>query len=235
MKYKRILLKLSGESLMGNKKYGIDPEKNQFFINEIKSIYDLKVQIGIVIGGGNIFRGLSDVGRSINRRQGDFMGMLATVINGMALESMLMNNGIPVKLVSGLKIEKIADEIKPIEIKQALEELKVIIFSGGTGNPYFTTDTGAVLRALEIDADVILKGTRVDGIYDKDPEKFKNATKYDRLSFDEALKNNLKIMDTTAFALAKDNQLPIIVFNMDQPGNLKKLLSGEKIGTLVSN
>jgi len=235
MKYKRILLKLSGESLMGNKKYGIDPEKNQFFINEIKSIYDLKVQIGIVIGGGNIFRGLSDVGRSINRRQGDFMGMLATVINGMALESMLMNNGIPVKLVSGLKIEKIADEIKPIEIKQALEELKVIIFSGGTGNPYFTTDTGAVLRALEIDADVILKGTRVDGIYDKDPEKFKNATKYDRLSFDEALKNNLKIMDATAFALAKDNQLPIIVFNMDQPGNLKKLLSGEKIGTLVSN
>jgi len=235
MKYKRILLKLSGESLMGNKKYGIDPEKIQFFINEIKSIYDLKVQIGIVIGGGNIFRGLSDVGRSINRRQGDFMGMLATVINGMALESMLMNNGIPVKLVSGLKIEKIADEIKPIEIKQALEELKVVIFSGGTGNPYFTTDTGAVLRALEIDADVILKGTRVDGIYNKDPEKFKNATKYNRISFDEALKNNLKIMDTTAFALAKDNQLPIIVFNMDQPGNLKKLLSGEKIGTLVSN
>ena len=235
MKYKRILLKLSGESLMGNKKYGIDPEKIQFFINEIKSIYDLKVQIGIVIGGGNIFRGLSDVGRTINRRQGDFMGMLATVINGMALESMLMNNGIPVKLVSGLKIEKIADEIKPIEIKQALEELKVVIFSGGTGNPYFTTDTGAVLRALEIDADVILKGTRVDGIYNKDPEKFKNATKYNRISFDEALKNNLKIMDTTAFALAKDNQLPIIVFNMDQPGNLKKLLSGEKIGTLVSN
>ena len=235
MKYKRILLKLSGESLMGNKKYGIDPEKIQFFINEIKSIYDLKVQIGIVIGGGNIFRGLSDVGRTINRRQGDFMGMLATVINGMALESMLMNNGIPVKLVSGLKIEKIADEIKPIEIKQALEELKVVIFSGGTGNPYFTTDTGAVLRALEIDADVILKGTRVDGIYNKDPEKFKNATKYNRLSFDEALKKNLKIMDATAFALAKDNQLPIIVFNMDQPGNLKKLLSGEKIGTLVSN
>ncbi len=235
MKYKRILLKLSGESLMGQKNYGIDPEKVNQFVNEIKSIYDLGVEIGIVIGGGNIFRGLSEAGKAMDRTQGDFMGMLATVINGMALQSVFMNQNIPAQLVSGLKIDKIADEVNPIKIKQALSEHKIVIFAGGTGNPFFTTDTGAVLRALEISADAILKGTRVDGIYDKDPEKYNDAIKYDTITYDETLQKELKIMDSTAFALAKDNRLPIIVFDMNTSGNLYKLITGNKTGTLVTN
>jgi uridylate kinase len=233
MKYKRILLKLSGESLMGNKDYGIDPNKVQSFVNEIKTIYDKGVEIGIVIGGGNIFRGLSEAGQAMDRTQGDFMGMLATVINGMALQSVLINNHIPVALVSGLKIDKVADEVNPLRAKQNLSDKKIVIFSGGTGNPFFTTDTGAVLRALEINADAILKGTRVDGIYDKDPEKYNDAIKYDAISYEETLQKELKIMDSTAFALAKDNQLPIIVFDMNTEGNLLKVVQGDGIGTVV--
>ena len=233
MKYKRILLKLSGESLMGNKDYGIDPDKVQAFVDEIKVLYDQGIEIGIVIGGGNIFRGLSEAGKQMDRTQGDFMGMLATVINAMALQSVMMNTGMAVSILSGLKIDKVADSVTPLQAKKYLNEKKVVLFAGGTGNPFFTTDTGAVLRALEIDADVILKGTRVDGIYDKDPEKFANAVKYESISYDETLQKDLKIMDSTAFALAKDNQLPILVFNMNVKGNLGKVVSGEKIGTLV--
>jgi len=234
MKYKRILLKLSGESLMGNKSYGIDPAKVLEFVNEIKILYEKGVQIGIVIGGGNIFRGLSEAGQAMDRTQGDFMGMLATVINAMALQSVFLNENIPAELVSGLKIDKIADEVNPLKVKKALSENKIVIFSGGTGNPFFTTDTGAVLRALEINADVILKGTRVDGIYDKDPEKYADAVKYDLIGYDESLQKGLKIMDATAFALAKDNHLPIVVFDMNTQGNLYKVVSGENIGTLVN-
>ena len=233
MKYNRILLKLSGESLMGNKSYGIDPDKVNEFVQEIKTIYEKGIEIGLVIGGGNIFRGLSAAGQQMNRTQGDFMGMLATVINGMALQSVLLQNGIKAELLSGIKIDKIADEVTPLKAKQALSGGKIVIFSGGTGNPFFTTDTGAVLRALEIDADAILKGTRVDGIYDKDPEIFEDAVKYEKISYEEALQKELKVMDSTAFALAKDNDLPIVVFDMNTKGNLAKVISGEKIGTLV--
>ncbi len=234
MKYKRILLKLSGESLMGDKSYGIDPDKVTEFVKEIKYIYDQGIEIGIVIGGGNIFRGLSAAGKAMDRTQGDFMGMLATVINGMALQSVFLNHQIPTELVSGLKIDKIADEVNPLKVKQALSGKKIVIFSGGTGNPFFTTDTGAVLRALEINADAILKGTRVDGIYDKDPEKYSDAVKFDTISYEETLQKELKIMDSTAFALAKDNRLPIIVFDMNTPGNLAKVINGEPIGTVVN-
>ena len=233
MKYKRILLKLSGESLMGNKDYGIDPKKVQAFVDEIQVLYQKNIEIGIVIGGGNIFRGLSEAGAAMNRTQGDFMGMLATIINGMALQSVFINNQIPVVLLSGIKVDKIAETVSPLKAKQALTEGKIVIFSGGTGNPFFTTDTGAVLRALEIDANAILKGTRVDGIYDKDPEKYKDAVKYDSISYEETLQKELKIMDSTAFALAKDNELPIIVFDMNTRGNLLKIVQGERIGTVV--
>ena len=232
-KYKRILLKLSGESLMGNKAYGIDPNKIEEFVSEIKPLVEKGIEIGIVIGGGNIFRGLSEAGKMMDRTQGDFMGMLATIINGMALQSVFIKHGMPTEILSGLKVEKIADEVSPLKAKEFLSQKKIVIFSGGTGNPFFTTDTGAVLRALEINAEVILKGTRVDGIYDKDPEKFSEARKYEEISYDEALQKELKIMDTTAFALAKDNKLPIIVFDMNTKGNLKKIIEGEKIGTLV--
>jgi len=233
MKYNRILLKLSGESLMGDKSYGIDPEKVLDFVKEIKNIYQLGVEIGIVIGGGNIFRGLSEAGQMMDRTQGDFMGMLATVINGMALESVFLKEGIPATLLSGIKVDKVADEASPLKAKNALADKRIVIFSGGTGNPFFTTDTGAVLRALEINADAILKGTRVEGIYDKDPEKHKDAIKYDSISYNETLQKELKIMDSTAFALAKDNKLPIIVFNMNKIGNLQKLIEGKSVGTLV--
>ena len=234
MKYNRILLKLSGESLMGDKSYGIDPQKVQEFVEEVKQVYDLGVEIALVIGGGNIFRGLSEAGQQMDRTQGDFMGMLATVINGMALQSVLIKNGLDTELLSGLKIDKIADEVSPLKAKKAMASAKIVIFAGGTGNPFFTTDTGAVLRALEIDADAVLKGTRVDGIYDKDPEKYPDAVKYDRISYDETLEKNLKIMDSTAFALAKDNNLPIVVFDMNTKGNLLKVVQGEPIGTVVS-
>ncbi len=234
MKYKRILLKLSGESLMGNKSYGIDPEKVNEFVEEIRPLINKGVEIGIVIGGGNIFRGLSEAGKLMDRTQGDFMGMLATVINGMALQSVFLKHGISAEILSGLKVEKIADVVSPLKAKELLANKKVVIFSGGTGNPFFTTDTGAVLRALEINADAILKGTRVDGIYNKDPEKHKDATKYDTISYEEALQKELKIMDSTAFALAKDNALPIIVFDMNTKGNLLKIIEGKEIGTKVN-
>ncbi len=234
IKYNRILLKLSGESLMGDKSYGIDPTKVNEFVQTIKQVYDLGIEIGLVIGGGNIFRGLSEAGKQMDRTQGDFMGMLATVINGMALQSVLLQNGLDTVLLSGLKIDKVADEVSPLKAKKALAEGKIVIFSGGTGNPFFTTDTGAVLRALEIDADAILKGTRVAGIYDKDPEKYTDAVKYDRISYDETLQKELKIMDATAFALAKDNRLPIVVFNMNDQANLLKVVKGEAVGTIVN-
>ncbi len=233
MKFNRILLKLSGESLMGNKSYGIDPDKVKEFVEEIRPVYEKGIEIGLVIGGGNIFRGLSEAGKQMDRTQGDFMGMLATVINAMALQSVMIKNGIPAEILSGIKIEKIANEVNPLKAKQLLKEKKIVIFAGGTGNPFFTTDTGAVLRALEIKADAILKGTRVDGIYDKDPEKFSDATKYNELSFDEALQKELKVMDATAFALSKENKLPIIVFDMNTKGNLSKIIDGKKIGTIV--
>jgi uridylate kinase len=232
-KYKRVLLKLSGESLMGKQSYGIDPKKVSEFVEEIKPILEKGVELGIVIGGGNIFRGLSKAGQEMDRTQGDFMGMLATVINAMALQSVFLKHGISAEILSGLKVEKIADVVSPLKAKELLANHKIVIFAGGTGNPFFTTDTGAVLRALEIDADAILKGTRVDGIYDKDPEKYNDATKYKEIGYDEALQKELKIMDTTAFALAKDNKLPIIVFDMNTKGNLLKLIEGKNIGTIV--
>jgi len=233
MKFNRILLKLSGESLMGSKSYGIDPDKVKEFIEEIRPLYEKGIEIGLVIGGGNIFRGLSEAGKQMDRTQGDFMGMLATVINAMALQSVMIKNGIPAEILSGIKIEKIANEVNPLKAKKLLKEKKIVIFAGGTGNPFFTTDTGAVLRALEINADAILKGTRVDGIYDKDPEKFSDAIKYHKLTFDEALQKELKIMDATAFALSKENKLPIIVFDMNTKGNLLKIIEGNNIGTIV--
>ncbi|MCD6112442.1 MAG: UMP kinase [Bacteroidales bacterium] len=233
MKYKRILLKLSGESLMGKNQYGIDPERLSDYAKEIKSIYDKKVQVAIVIGGGNIFRGLQSVSSGIDRVQGDYMGMMATIINSIALQSALNKIDVKTKLLSGLPIDPIAESMSRQKAIEYLEDNNLIIISGGTGNPFFTTDTASALRAVEIQADVILKGTRVDGIYTADPEKDKTAVKYDSLSFDEAYKKNLKIMDLTAFTLCKENNLPIIVFNMNNMGNLMKVVSGENIGTIV--
>jgi len=233
MKYKRILLKLSGESLMGKNQYGIDPERLSDYAKEIKSIYDKKVQVAIVIGGGNIFRGLQSVSSGIDRVQGDYMGMMATIINSIALQSALNKIDVKTKLLSGLPIDPIAESMSRQKAIEYLEDNNLIIISGGTGNPFFTTDTASALRAVEIQADVILKGTRVDGIYTADPEKDKTAVKYNSLSFDEAYKKNLKIMDLTAFTLCKENNLPIIVFNMNNMGNLMKVVSGENIGTIV--
>jgi len=235
MKYRRVLLKLSGESLMGSKDYGIDPDRLSNFANEIKSVTTENVEVAIVIGGGNIFRGIQGTTEGIDRVQGDYMGMLATVINSMALQSALEKIDVKTELLSGITIEQIC---KPMSSRKAIKHLengKVVIICGGTGNPYFTTDTASALRAVEIKAEVILKGTRVDGIYNADPEKEPNAIKFDKLTFDEALKKELKIMDLTAFALCKENKLPILVFDMNTSGNLKKVVSGENIGTLVSN
>ncbi len=219
---------------MGDQAFGIDPDKVDDFARQIKAIFDLGVEIGLVVGGGNIFRGLSQAGKQMERTQADFMGMMATIINAMAIQNSLMQHGLNALLMSGLKVEKVAEEVRPLKAKQALSAGQPVIFAGGTGNPFFTTDTGAVLRALEIDADAILKGTRVDGIYDKDPEKFSDAVKFDQISYDETLQNELKIMDATAFALAKENKLPIIVFNMDKADNLVKIIKGEAIGTMVN-
>lgn len=234
MQYKRVLLKLSGEALMGDKKYGIHPARLEDYSNEIKAACDKKVQIAIVIGGGNIYRGLQGAGDGMDRVQGDYMGMLATVINSMALQSALEKKGIKTKLFSGLKVDTITETMSGRKAIQELEDGKVVIVSGGTGNPFFTTDTASALRAVEIKADLILKGTRVDGIYSADPEKDKNATKFDKLTFDEAINKNLKIMDLTAFTLCKENNLPILVFDMNIKGNLNKVLEGKNIGTLVS-
>lgn len=234
MHYKRILLKLSGEALMGNRQYGIDPQRLSEYAEEIKGVIDLGVEVAIVIGGGNIFRGVAGASKGMDRVQGDHMGMLATVINGLALQSALEDADIQTRLQSAIKINEVAEPFIRRKAIRHLEKGRVVIFGGGTGNPYFTTDSAAVLRAIEINADVILKGTRVDGIYTADPEKDKLATKFDYISFDEVLKKGLKVMDTTAFTLSQENQLPIIVFDMNTPGNLHKVVSGEKIGTKVN-
>ncbi|UJH90517.1 UMP kinase [Antarcticibacterium sp. 1MA-6-2] len=234
MQYNRILLKLSGEALMGNRQYGIDPQRLSEYAAEIKSVCDLGVEVAIVIGGGNIFRGVAGASKGMDRVQGDHMGMLATVINGLALQSALEDAGIQTRLQSAIKINEVAEPFIRRKAIRHLEKGRVVIFGGGTGNPYFTTDSAAVLRAIEIHADVILKGTRVDGIYTADPEKDKMATKFDYISFDEVLKKGLKVMDTTAFTLSQENQLPIIVFDMNTPGNLHKVVSGEKVGTKVN-
>ena len=233
MKYKRILLKLSGEALMGNQNHGIDPVRLNEYATEIKEIQKTGTEIAIVIGGGNIFRGVSGASKGMDRAQADYMGMLATVINGLALQSALENNDVPTRLQTAIKIEAIAEPFIKRRATRHLEKGRVVIFGSGTGNPYFTTDSAAVLRAIEINADVILKGTRVDGIYNEDPEKNKEAIKFDNLSFDDVLKKGLKIMDTTAFTLSQENKLPIIVFDMNTKGNLSRIIKGENIGTRV--
>ncbi|UAB81711.1 UMP kinase [Marixanthomonas sp. SCSIO 43207] len=234
MQYKRILLKLSGEALMGNRQYGIDPDRLKEYAEEIKEITKKGVEVAIVIGGGNIFRGVAGASRGMDRVQGDHMGMLATVINGLALQSALEDEEIPTRLQSAVKINEVAEPFIRRKAIRHLEKGRVVIFGGGTGNPYFTTDSAAVLRAIEIHADVILKGTRVDGIYTSDPEKDKAAEKYDYITFEDVLKKGLKVMDTTAFTLSQENKLPIIVFDMNTKGNLMKVVSGEKIGTKVN-
>ncbi len=234
MKYKRILLKLSGESLMGNKQFGIDNERIADYAKQIKEIVDSGIQVAIVIGGGNIFRGIQAEEGGMDRVHGDYMGMLATVINSMALQSALEKQGIDTRLQSAIKMEQICEPFIRRKAVRHLEKNRVVIFGAGTGNPYFTTDTAATLRAIEIEADVVLKGTRVDGIYTADPEKDKMATKYETITFDEAYSKGLEIMDMTAFTLCKENNLPIIVFDMNKKGNLKKLLQGDKVGTLVT-
>ncbi len=234
MKYKRILLKLSGEALMGERQYGIDPKRLAEYANEIKQITNEGVEVAIVIGGGNIFRGVAGASKGMDRVQADHMGMLATVINGLALQSALEDAEIPTRLQSAIKINEVAEPFIKRRAIRHLEKGRVVIFGGGTGNPYFTTDSAAVLRAIEINADVILKGTRVDGIYTADPEKDSQATKFDFITFDDVLRKGLKVMDTTAFTLSQENELPIIVFDMNKTGNLLKVISGESIGTKVN-
>ena len=234
MHYNRILLKLSGEALMGNLQYGIDPERLKEYAQDIKAIIATGVQVAIVIGGGNIFRGGAGASKGMDRVQGDHMGMLATVINGLALQGALEDQGIPTRLQSAIKINEVAEPFIKRRAVRHLEKGRVVIFGGGTGNPYFTTDSAAVLRAIEINADVILKGTRVDGIYSSDPEKNADAVKFEFISFEDVLKKGLKVMDTTAFTLSQENELPIIVFDMNTRGNLMKVISGENIGTKVN-
>ena len=235
MKYKRILLKLSGEALMGDEPYGINGERLREYAEEVKAVADMGVELAIVIGGGNIFRGLKGASEGMDRTQADHMGMLATVINGLALQSAMEGAGLKTRLQSAIEMDKVAEPFIRRKAIRHLEKGRVVIFGGGTGNPYFTTDTAATLRAIEIDADVILKGTRVDGIYSADPEKDANATKYDTLSFKEVYELGLNVMDMTAFTLSNENKLPILVFDMNRPGNLQRVARGESIGTLVSN
>ena len=233
LKYKRVLLKLSGESLMGEKSFGIHPERLQHYAAEIKTLVALGVEIAVVIGGGNIFRGLQAGESGIERVQGDYMGMMATVINGMALQSALELKGVHTRLISAIEMREIAEPYIRRRANRHLEKGRVLIFSAGTGSPYFTTDSAAALRANEINADVILKGTRVDGIYSADPEKHPNAERYDQISFARVISMGLQVMDMTAFTLCQENNLPIIVFNINEPNNLTKLVKGEGIGTLV--
>ncbi len=235
MKYKRILLKLSGESLMGNDGYGINYGAVSHFASEIRSAVEAGVQVGVVIGGGNIFRGVSGASKGFDRRQGDYMGMLATIINSMALQGVLEEMNVKVKVLTSLEIEGMTEKIFFKNAERYLNEGTVVIFGGGTGNPFFTTDSGAALRAVEIRADLLLKGTRVDGVYTADPEKDKTATKYERISFTEAYEKRLKIMDLTAFTICKDNNMPIYVYDANGKGNLLKVLNGESIGTLCYN
>jgi len=233
MTYKRILLKLSGEALMGERQHGIDPARLAEYALEIKKIVDNGVEVAIVIGGGNIFRGVAGASNGIDRVQGDYMGMLATIINGLALQSAIEDIGIKTRLLTAIKMEQVAEPFIKRRAVRHLEKGRVVIFGGGTGNPYFTTDTAAVLRAIEINADVILKGTRVDGIYTSDPEKFEDAIKFDNITYKNVINKDLKVMDMTALTLSQENNLPIIVFDMNTKGNLEKIISGEKIGTKV--
>lgn len=235
LKYKRILLKLSGESLMGDKQFGIDNLRLASYSKQIKEIHDLGVEIAIVIGGGNIFRGVQAEEGGMDRTHGDYMGMLATMINSMALQAALEKEGIKTRLQSAIEMKEIAEPYVRRRAVRHLEKGRVVIFGAGTGNPFFTTDSAASLRAIEINADVILKGTRVDGIYTADPLKDPTATKYDMISFDDVYAKGLSVMDMTAFTLCKENDLPIIVFDMDTPGNLRKLIDGEQVGTIVRN
>ncbi len=235
MKYKRILLKLSGEALMGEQSYGIDPEQLKKYGKEIIKVAHENVQIAIVIGGGNIFRGIQGAAKGFDRIQGDYMGMLATVINSVALQSELEKLGAETKLLSGLLVEPVTEKMNGKKAIEYLEQGKIVIISGGTGNPVFTTDSASALRSIEIKADALLKGTRVDGVYTADPERDKSAKKFDKLSFDEAYEKQLKIMDMTAFTLCRENNIPIVVFNMNQPGNLYKVVTGEDTGTIINN
>lgn len=233
-KYQRVLLKLSGESLMGDKNYGLDPKMLSLYAEEIKQVVKLGVQVAVVIGGGNIYRGMNEMETGIERAHGDYMGMLATVINGMALQAALEKIGIKTRLQSAIEMEQVAEPYIRRRAIRHLEKGRVVIFGAGTGNPYFTTDTAGSLRAIEMNAEVILKGTRVDGIYTADPEKDKTAEKLEQISFDDAIRKGLKVMDMTAFTLCHENNLPIIVFDINRPGNLAAVVNGEKIGTLVS-
>jgi uridylate kinase len=234
MQYKRILLKLSGEALMGDGEYGIDSKVLSAYASEIKDIVAQGIELAIVIGGGNIYRGIQSEGAGFDRVQGDHMGMLATIINGMALQSALESTDIKTRLLTAIRMEQVAEPYIRRKAMRHLQKGRVVIFGGGTGNPYFTTDTAATLRAIEIEADIILKGTRVDGIYTADPEKDTNASKYDTITFDELFQKKLSIMDLTAFTLCQENNLPIQVFNMNIKGNLAKICKGENVGTLVS-
>ncbi len=234
-KYKRVLLKLSGETLMGDQNYGIHPQQLKHYANEVRTIVEMGVEVAIVIGGGNIFRGLQAQATGIEKVQGDYMGMLATVINGMALQSAFENIGLYTRLISAIEMKSIAEPYIRRRAMRHLEKGRVVIFSAGTGNPYFTTDSAAALRASEINAEVILKGTRVDGIYTSDPLKNKDAVKLDQVSFSRVLRDGLAVMDMTAFTLCKENNLPIIVFDINTPGNLERIIQGEAIGTLVKD
>ena len=234
-KYKRILLKLSGEALMGENSFGLDPDVISHYANDIKTIVELGVQVAVVIGGGNIYRGMNEAETGIERAHGDYMGMLATVINGMALQAGLEKIGVFTRLQSAIKMEQIAEPYIRRRAIRHLEKGRVVIFGAGTGNPYFTTDTAGSLRAIEIKADVILKGTRVDGIYSADPEKDPMATKFQTITFQECLTHNLRVMDMTAFTLCMENNLPIVVFDMNKKDNLRRVVSGEKVGTLVTS
>ena len=233
-KYKRILLKLSGESLMGDRNFGLDPKMLEQYAVDIKAITDLGVQVAVVIGGGNIYRGMNEAETGIERAQRDYMGMLATVINGMALQASLEKTGCKTRLQSAIKMEQVAEPYIRRRAIRHLEKGRVVIFGAGTGNPYFTTDTAGSLRAIEINADVILKGTRVDGIYNADPEKDKTAVRFKKLSFNDVISKGLKVMDMTAFTLCQENNLPIIVFDMNATGNLLKVVTGKQVGTLVN-
>lgn len=235
MKYKRILLKLSGEALMGERNYGIDPERLADYAKEIKNIVDKGIEVAIVIGGGNIFRGLAGASNGMDRVQGDYMGMLATIINGLALQSALEESQLQTRLLTSIEMKQIAEPFIKRRAVRHLEKGRVVIFGGGTGNPYFTTDTAAVLRAIEINAEVIIKGTRVDGIYTSDPEKDPTAIKFENITFKDVMSKDLKVMDMTAFTLSEENDLPIIVFDMNKKGNLMKVISGENVGTLVNS
>ena len=234
MSYNRILLKLSGEALLGERTHGVDPKRILAYSKEIKEIVDDGIELAIVIGGGNIFRGVSGASNGIDRVQADYMGMLATVINGLALQSSLEELSVQTRLQTAVKIEAVAEPYIKRKAVRHLEKKRVVIFGAGTGNPFFTTDSAAVLRAIEISADAILKGTRVDGIYNIDPEKNKDAVKFEKLSYDEAINKKLKVMDSTAFTLSQENNLPIVVFNMNKPGNLKKIIQGKPVGTIVN-